>query len=515
MTEESQASSDGFMAGNGKTVVFRADGGPGIGGGHIARCLSLARTLTDSGFSCAFALSPESASVVPTRLRSDFTWAEVACPPEQEAEVLRRIWPHGCDLLVVDHYGRNAGFESSCRGWASRILVIDDLADRKHDCDYLLDASPGASRNDYLDLVPPGCRLLVGPDYALLRPEFMRFRGQSVARRAQQRGLKRVFACFGALDDRRLLPEVMDVVCGLDDALEMDVAVRRGVPHLDQIRQGAAQHGQRVQVHIDASNIAELMARADLGIGAAGGVALEGCCVGLPSVLFTTAANQQRNALALEAAGAALRLQLDGLRPFQRALKDEIRLLVKHPGKLSVMSEKATKICDGRGALRLLLEITSSRIPIQGKEIRLRLARNSDTTTIYNWQKHPITRKHFRNPLIPSWNEHVEWMKNVLSDPDRMLFVIEAENNPVGTLRLDTKRQQNGMEFFEISIMTAPKLHGRGIAKTAVLKALKLFPGKAFLAEVLPGNIVSQALFHSIGFNLIDENTFLLLGEDN
>ena len=496
------------IAGDAKLAVFRADGGTRIGGGHIIRCLSLAQVLSDSGFSCAFGVSQETVSAVPALSRSCFAWSEMTCLPDQEPSELRRIWPNGCDLLVVDHYGKDAQFESSCRGWASRILVIDDLADRKHDCDYMLDASPGASESDYLELVPGECRVLIGPNYALLRPEFARYRRVVASRKRRFVGIERFFACFGTLDGRHLLPDTVDVVCGLNDGFEVEVAVGSAAPHISEILDIAARHGKRVRVNVEASNMAELMSRADLGIGAAGGAALERCCVGLPSIIITTAANQLRNAKALEAAGAVARLSPKEPGTFRHKLRDLVRHLIKEPQRLREMAENAKKVCDGQGTLRLILELIGPVITSKGKKIRLRLAHASDSKIIYEWQSHSETRKYFRNPAIPSWKEHIHWMEDVLSDPDRILFVIEASGQPAAMLRLD--REGGGSEpSFEVSILVAPELQGLGIAKAALRSAMAIFPKHVFHAEVFRNNAASLALFRSVGFKRITEKEFI------
>src|SRR5262249_18815445 len=156
-----------------------------IGGGHIARCLALADELAERGHGCVFAVSAETAATMPSLAASghDIEALSAGTTADLEPSLLAASWPQGCALLVVHHYGRDARFESACCPWAERILVIDDLADRPHDCDLLLDSTLGRAPADYASLCPKTCRMLLGPAYALLRPEFAAARSESLARR--------------------------------------------------------------------------------------------------------------------------------------------------------------------------------------------------------------------------------------------------------------------------------------------------------------------------------------------
>ena len=147
-------------------VYFRCDASPEIGSGHVFRCLTIANALKDHGWSCVFATQTDSASVVPA-LES----YETIKPEDLKEEA---------DLLVVDHYGLDKDFEKSCRSLVKRILVIDDLADRDHDCDVLLDQTFGREEKDYQGLVSAECKILAGASYALLRPQFSKNRMQSL-----------------------------------------------------------------------------------------------------------------------------------------------------------------------------------------------------------------------------------------------------------------------------------------------------------------------------------------------
>src|ERR1700748_3553478 len=130
-------------------AIFRTDASVTIGGGHVRRCIALADALADSGWSIGFVCSAAAGNVVPELRRRAYPITE---PADFKSE--------RCALLAVDDYRLDAAFETPCRRWAERILVIDDLANRRHDCDFLTDQSPARRAEDYASIVPPDCVLL-------------------------------------------------------------------------------------------------------------------------------------------------------------------------------------------------------------------------------------------------------------------------------------------------------------------------------------------------------------------
>ena len=169
-----------------RPIVFRADASEGVGGGHVVRCLTLATAWAEEGWHVGFAVNACALSVVPALAGSvvDILVLNESDAGTDEASTLAERWPDGVALLVVDHYGRDATFERSCQPWADAIMAIDDLADRHHCANFLLDQTPGREARDYDGLVPPGCAMLLGGRYALIRPSFAARRTANRAARA-------------------------------------------------------------------------------------------------------------------------------------------------------------------------------------------------------------------------------------------------------------------------------------------------------------------------------------------
>jgi len=266
-------------------AVFRVDGSAALGGGHVRRCASLADGLARAGWRVAFAgvVNPEALEFPGTSNAFEIQ------PFGQSADgprLLRNAWPDGCDLLIIDHYQLGESFERGCAGWARRILVIDDLANRRHNCDVLVDQTPGREAQDYQDIVNAGCTLFMGPDFALLDPRF------AAARSRLQRNfgsVRRLLVTFGYAD--LFGATVMTLEGILQSGLEVPVDIVFGFepPDITRIRELVARLSPASRMHFNTRDMVSMIMRADVAIGAGGVSSLERCCLGLPSLLVTLA----------------------------------------------------------------------------------------------------------------------------------------------------------------------------------------------------------------------------------
>lgn len=331
------------------TALFRCDASPDIGSGHIIRCLTLANALSEKGWKCVFAVTPKTLETVPALKKAGY-------------EIVDTDTKRNVDLLIVDHYSLDHIYESTSRSWAQHILVIDDLADRAHNCDFLLDQTYGRCADDYTGLVPADCAIFTGADYALLKPAFAKIRKKTLIRRTQKNGVfDRVLISMGATNVRNVTGKVLtalaawneqklviDVILGAHayeagsvKALVMDIS--RTGPH-------------EVNYLTNVSDMASLMAHADLAIGAGGTTSWERCCLGLPAIMLEIADNQSVIAKNLHDAGAVINLGKDS--DFsEAALAETLSRLKAQPEKMLKMTKKASRICDGSGIDRICKEI--------------------------------------------------------------------------------------------------------------------------------------------------------------
>jgi UDP-2,4-diacetamido-2,4,6-trideoxy-beta-L-altropyranose hydrolase len=487
-----------------KRAIFRCDASATTGAGHVMRCFALAELLADYGWQCGFASHPESWVLFPAfdeRVSGRFSLSD---SDSNEPADLIAMWPDGCDLLVIDHHHLDEAFGCALRPWAARIAVIDDLAEQPRHCDMLLNTSPAFSAADYRALVPASCGLLLGARFALLSQRFAEHRAASLRRRDPDKPLERILVSMGGSDPRNLTKRVLSGIARAGIDCQVDVLLGAPSPFTEEVQE-TARAMNSITTHASTERVAEMMARADIAIGAAGNSAWERCCLGLPSIIVKTAENQAFVAKTLADTGAALVLGSHET-VTDEAIADAIETLASDNAGRKRMSDNAAGLCDGRGIERVCLALGDQGTTKEGQPLGLRLAEPEDSMLLYQWQCDRRTRRFARQPKAPSRREHERWLENVLSDPDRLLTIVIHDDEPSAVLRFDSMMDR---AHREVSIHVAPDKYGRGIANGALRLARENFPVWVLHAEVLPDNERSHALFQSSGYNRVSERRYV------
>jgi UDP-2,4-diacetamido-2,4,6-trideoxy-beta-L-altropyranose hydrolase len=248
---------------------------------------------------------------------------------------------------VVDHYALDEKWEGYLRPYVKKIMVIDDLADRAHDCDLLLDQNFYENlESRYNDLVPPQCKKLLGPKYALLRPEFRKARKNL---RKRDGHVKRIMIFFGGSDPTNETTKALEAVRMLNRPdIAVDVVVGALNPNKDKINELCAAM-TNITYHCQVSNMAKLMADADLFVGGGGSTTWERCCLGLPSMIISTARNQDAIAVGCELSGIGIYIGESKEISFNR-IKIEIEKMLLNQNALINMGKKSANMVDGKGA---------------------------------------------------------------------------------------------------------------------------------------------------------------------
>ncbi len=341
-----------------RNAVIVANASIVVGGGHVRRCRVLADALISEGWDVTFALPAEALSVSPSLSR--YATMQIAFRGSDTARQLFDVLPGSCDLLVVDHYDLDAAFEAACRQWARRILVIDDLANRMHDCDWLVDQTPDRLPADYAPLVPPSCSLLLGPGYALLDARFRACRNK----RAERNDVRRVLVSFGSTDPGGMTDLALR---GLEQSgleVEIDIVLGASSPNIENIKSTAARLGRGAKVYVDVDDMASLITEADLAVGAGGVSALERCCLGVPSVILVVAENQRGNVEGLVRAGAAVSFGA-GSAVSPQTLGRKLLELAADLARRRSMSEAGRDLCDAFGPERVMNALNRNITPDQ------------------------------------------------------------------------------------------------------------------------------------------------------
>jgi UDP-2,4-diacetamido-2,4,6-trideoxy-beta-L-altropyranose hydrolase len=464
-------------------ALFRADASSSIGSGHVRRCIAIAQALR--GWRCHFAVSEESLTTVPELAHGAFDVRVLTPAAHFDPSALSACLPDGCDLLVVDHYGIDCKYETSVP--IHQVLAIDDLANRPHDCDVLVDATPGRISGAYQGLVPSDATLLLGGAYAPLRTAFAIAR----ERRRGRRIGRRLFVNFGGTDPDDVTGQVLDTLAAMTrpDGLEVDVVIGHGTRHGAAIADRVAEM-DFVRLHVAPPEPAAIMLGCDVAIGAGGVSALERCALGLPSVLMVIAENQRLVTEGVVRGGGGV---------FASTAADAVHMaldLVNEPGTLDRTGRSAMVLCDGRGAARIALWIDPSTAN-DGRSVRLRPAVAEDESRVLAWQRQPGTRRYAREPRVPTENEHHAWFVARLADPDCLLNILLHGSEAAGVIRLDRRE-----EGYEISVNVDSSCQGQGIGRAGLSLARRLIPEVSILAHVKGDNTASRALFRRAGYKV-------------
>jgi UDP-2,4-diacetamido-2,4,6-trideoxy-beta-L-altropyranose hydrolase len=326
-------------------ALFRCDASPAIGAGHVTRCIALAESLVKLSWRVIFATGDETLATLPALATTGF---ELRILEAEDPVAWARRQRSVVDLLVVDHYGLDIAFERACRSWARRLLVLDDATGRDHDCDVLID-SAAADPVVYAGRLPASATALPGPAFAVVRRCFRAQRAAALARR-DGRPVRNILLSLGATDPRNATSVVLDA---LDDILTKVctvIVMSSSAPHREDVSRRLHGRGRLV---FDSANLPELMAEADLAIGAAGASAFERAVLGLPTVLLQLADNQRGLAGLLVSAraaddGGSVEADLSG-----RCRDAVVRLIADRNARIA-MAQAASRLVDGRGAERII-----------------------------------------------------------------------------------------------------------------------------------------------------------------
>ena len=293
-------------------AAFRVDASNDIGTGHVIRCLTLAEELRRRNVECTFICREHVGEITPRIEEHGFQFCLISnqyndfiassddvshaswlgcdwqTDADQTDEVLKEIQP---DWLIVDHYSLESRWEKSLSENYKWLMVIDDMADRQHDCDLLLDQNLFANGSvRYKDAVPDSCTKLFGPEYALLQSCYAKMHQNVIPREAP---IKHLLVSFGGVDKHNLTGLTLSALEKVDRAFDcVDVVMSTQSPHYNELK-NQLQRLDKFNLHSDLPSLASLMIDADLSIGASGATSWERCCLGLPTIVVTLSENQR------------------------------------------------------------------------------------------------------------------------------------------------------------------------------------------------------------------------------
>lgn len=493
------------------TIIIRADASLQMGSGHVMRCLTLADELRQQGAEVLFICREHPGNLIEIIQKKGYqvarlpqieagytvavddvahaTW--LGCSWQHDAsttiEVLRGIRP---EWLIIDHYAIDYRWEQKLRPHVGKIMIIDDLADRQHDCEVLLDQNLYQSMEvRYENLIPGSCKKLLGPRFALLRPEFAAARKNLCQRDGH---VKRILVFFGGVDPTNETEKVLQALSGITDrTFEVDVVVGIGNIQKERIKSFCSTR-EGFNYHCQINNMAELMAGADLAVGAGGTATWERCALGVPAIVTAIAANQKE--LAETGALHGLFFYLgEACTITMETLSNALRFSLNSPDTLLFYGKNGLMSVDARGAVRISALILPPRLT-------LRRASMEDCEAVYRWRNAEETRQYVFNSESISFNVHRDWFFRTIENQDKILLIGEIENKPIGVIRYDITASES-----LISVYLVPGSHGRGLGSHLIRCGSQWLREhkpriRVVNAKIFRDNIASLHAFEAAGF---------------
>ena len=345
-------------------VIFRVDSSLKMGTGHVMRCLTLAQVLKENGANVEFICRKHEGNLIGKIRSSGFVVHELKVFEETEVDTklahshwlgatqqqdaddcIEILKVEKSNWLIVDHYALDEQWQKRLKSYYEKLMVIDDLADRKHQCDILLDQNFGRDSKDYKILTLKSTKLLMGSEYALLRPEFEKLRQYSLDRR-KKANFKSLLINMGGADPDNITGKVIEKLqeANLPKDIIITIVMGKTAPHLQSVKRCASELPYYSEVKVDVDNMAEIMANTDIAVGASGSTTWERCCLGIPTIQLVTAYNQEFIAQQLDKVNAVKLVNIDNM----------VKNLENFQYWMKAIGENASKVTNGSGSRTVL-----------------------------------------------------------------------------------------------------------------------------------------------------------------
>jgi UDP-2,4-diacetamido-2,4,6-trideoxy-beta-L-altropyranose hydrolase len=465
------------------TIAFRVDASIEIGTGHLMRCLTLAKQLKRQNHSIIFIcrkipkelkhsiadqhslilLSPSQKTIQ----SNDYsTW--LGDTQENDATETLKVLKKSekvIDWMIVDHYGIDSTWEKLIKSTVNNVMVVDDLANRQHDCEFLLDQTYGRTNNAYLNLIHNHCFTFLGSRYSLLRDEFD-IGQESIINKRRSIDLNNlsILVMFGGIDQHNLSQSVTDLILTVPTVNNIKVVLSRNAIHADRLRTYFKDNTQ-VEILIDPkapNTIANIMLSTDIAVGASGTTSWERCAMGLPSIAIIEAENQRNIALNLESIGAIKIIEREYI---EQQLEERILEWQKDLTAYMSSVNSCLSICDSKGAYRIARALENNI------QLNIRKTEKQDMDIYYEWANDPSVRKHSLSQDSIPLPSHQKWFSNKLNSNTCLMYIgfINSNDTLVGQVRFE---EENALEF-TVHISLAPTQQGKGFGPLLLFQAIQ------------------------------------------
>lgn len=489
-------------------AAIRVDGNATIGIGHVLRCNTLAKKLLEYGIECIFLtrsisenlkklidesfehISLEENDPLFNPIDEYSQWLGVSEVTDAN-EFLCKTKSRDVKFVIVDHYGIGSAWETIVREKFDKLIVIDDLANRKHVSDLLVDQSIGRETTSYVKLVPTNCSVLVGTKFALLREEFA-MNTENIDKRYD------IFINFGGADKDNYTLHVLNILekSNLSDELSLKVVFGKDYTFKSQLFERVKCSRFNIKVVESPKKLACEISECRFAIGAGGVSLLERSALAVPSILYAMAENQfhiceeyskrKLGFMMLKDTKAECRLLLEAIRIF----------LEEH--ELSIKSAANKNLVDARGVNRVIIELLTKINLFTNYEASL-----GDAKFIYDCRYKSSSETMYLNQTIPVYEQHLEWFTKSLNSEKKTHVIYEVCGVQCGYIRIDEDINE---EFNELSIYVHENFRGRGFSKKMLSDICKKYGRQKLYATVNINNVPSVNAFLKSGFNISSQN---------
>lgn len=477
-------------------MAIRLEANFNVGMGHLIRCQALMNILLGENFLISIFISEKSKQI------SNFfdPSIDVIVMPYFENESDDAQWINKYthekllkfDYVLVDNYELSGVWEEIISNESKKVIAIDDLENRKHESDYLIDFGFARNESKYKKLCNSKTKLLLGESYCLLRESFLNNRNLAKEIRDKTQSINSILVTFGATDPHSHTLKVIEHLDKTNVALDIHILTTSLNENLNSLLI-LSETRSNIFIHYDVTDITSLLLNADLAIGALGGGAIERICLGLPSICLATESNQAYNAEVLSSL-MVIKLASDNdlFIEIQKCLTNSFM------PEWHRISQSCFDLYDGLGSYRVA-HCVFGWVP----KITLVPMTDHHCMQLYEWQCEKGSRNFSRNENIPTLSEHKAWYAESLLASTRSMWMLKFNQHNCGYIRLDAMDN-----YQEVSILVSKDFRRLGIANAAI-EAIKFKASALLLATVHPNNTSSIKLFLNAGFVKSSADTYI------
>ena len=494
---------------------FRVDSSSQIGSGHVMRSLALAKQLKKKRNNCKFICRDHKKSLIKKIKKEGF---EVVTLPfiykkklikqtknsrinyvnwigaswlEDAKQTINVLKSEKVDWLVIDHYGIDHRWEKKLRPYVEKIMVIDDLANRNHYCNLLLDQNLIANfKNRYQNVLPKNCIKLLGPEFALLQNDYKNLHLSAPLRSGP---VKKILVYFGSSDDKKLTEKTLIAFLQLNRKdIILDIVLSSRSSQIKNVKK-LSKESMNINIHHELKSLANLILKADLAVGACGSTTWERCCLRLPSIVITIADNQKPIAKQLHKQGIVRWLgHFDTIT--NNSIYKELKISINQ--NLEAWSNKCSLVTNGCGTKKVasILHL-NKKVSLFTRQVNI-----EDGELLFNFVNDPLVRRNSFNSKFISKKKHLQWFYSCLKKIKicKILIVETNDKLPIGQVRINKKNNSWHITYSLANYARRKKI-GFRLLKLA-LKKFNQIGIYNFLAKVKINNKPSCAIFEKLGF---------------